>query len=314
MALKPPTTVPKSSPYYYLGNVAPVKPLNVPGSTTYKPTNPGWGAATNANDMSGFGYDVPGTAANPSAPYVDQPVVPRTVVTAPAQPGKWITQDYSQWIPTDWEVTGAEASGKEKQSAAEAQFQLALRRAFIDYGGDVDKLDQKYRSYIDDPTIEAAKANKFSQTAQNLAAMTKGLANQRARLGARGLTFSGANTEATRRALEARELADYSAGRTFTGGAEQGLSDLTTVGQQIRDAIANARASAAARLAAQYPAQWQDAIPEQTQTVYDTPAPVPVPVARPAAAAPKPKPKVEQPWERALRLRSEAMNRLYGLG
>jgi hypothetical protein len=322
VAIVPQTKQPYKPPSAYVSNVPkpPPKPKPVVQRQYY--ANP-----TVANDMSAYGYDKPGTVANPSAPTVLMPdgsyqaQVPKTV-TVPGTPGKWITQDYSQWIPTDWEVTGAEGAGREKQAAAEAQFQQNLRRAFIDFGGDASKLDDKYRSYIDDPTIEAAKANKFSQTAQNLAAMTKTLANRRAQLAARGMSFSGANTQATRAALDAREQADYSAGRGFTGAAEQGLTDLTTVGQQIRDAIANARASAAARLAAQYPAQWDPGTEDQTQTVYEDPVYTPPPARAPAPRAPAPPPrqsyinpgKPETAYERALRIRSEAMNKRYGLG
>jgi len=281
VALKPPTTVPKSSPYYYMGNVAPVQKLNVvPKKATpvYQPTNAGWGAATNANDMSGFGYDKPGDILNPASSFT-----PAVTAVKPATPGHWNTTDWASMIPGDWEVSEAQAQGNKLTGEAEGAFQKALRQAFIDYGGDSSKLGD-YAKYIDAPTIEAAQQNKFSQTAQNLAAMTKGLRQSRAALAARGIGSSGANTESTRRALEAKEQGDYTALRSLLGYADEGTAGLAQTRQQIADKIAAARSSAAARLAAQYPNTWEEGTPEST---YEIPAsggtvsPVP-------GAAPKP--------------------------
>ena len=92
--------------------------------------------------------------------------------------------------------------------------------------------------------------------AQNLAAMTKNLAQTRANLAARGMSSSGQNTELTRRALEERQLADYTAGRGFLGGAEEGLQGLNTTQNQIAQMIADAKARAAQRISNDNPQTW----------------------------------------------------------
>jgi hypothetical protein len=240
-----------------MGNVAPVQKVNVP--TVRKQST---AAATKAyygdNPYGSLGVS-PGTAAKIDATPVASGGLAVTAPKAPAvsTPGHWNVPNYADLLAGDWEPEQAAIKGKQMQDQAETDFQLALRRAFVDYGGDVNGVDEKYRKYIDDPTIEAAKNNKFSTMAQNLAASTKNLANQRAQLAARGMTRSGANTETTRRALEARQLADYTAGRTFTGGAEEGLSGLAKTGQTIADMISEAKSRAAARIAQENPQTWE---------------------------------------------------------
>lgn len=243
--------------------------------TPPKPAQGGWDAKSIAAVKNlGAGAPVVGSLGGWS-PSISAPAPPpapavTTPAPAPAAPsGRWSVPDYSSMIPGDWEVTDAQAQGNQARAEAEAAFQKALRQAFIDYGGDSARLGD-YAKYIDAPTIEAARANKFSQTAQNLQAMTKALARSRAALAARGILSSGQTTADTRAALDARELADYSALRSFLGGADKGTASLADVRQQIADRIRAARASAAARLAQQYPATW----------LWDTPpAPPPVPEA-----------------------------------
>ena len=278
------------SPYKYLGNTAPTGVKNVPkkavapaGTKAYNPAAyvPGGSSAAVAGAIQSAGYANPGL--NPI--FVPQPTVqapPRTQTTViPGTAGHWNKTDWMSMIPGDWEVTDAEAQGNRLQGEAEGAFQKALRQAFIDYGGDSSKLGD-YAKYIDEPTIQAAQNNKFSQTAQNLAAMTKGLANQRAVLAAKGLGRSGKSTEITRRALEAKEQGDYTAMRSFLSGADEGTAGLATTRQTIADKIAAARSSAAARLAASYPDQWEEGTPEQTITT-EVPGGAAAP---PSAAAP----------------------------
>jgi hypothetical protein len=195
-------------------------------------------------------YAIPG-----SAPPVASVTPFEGIVTKPS--GHWNMPDYASMIKGDWEVGDAEALGNQASSEAESAFQKNLRQAFVDYGGDAGKLGE-YSKYIDAPTIEAARNNKFSQTAQNLAAMTKVLRQQRAAQAARGMLGSGATTQATKTAMAAREQADYGAMRDFLGGAEQGSQGLATMRQQIAEKIADARARAAARLAEQYPSTWEE--------------------------------------------------------
>jgi multidrug efflux pump subunit AcrA (membrane-fusion protein) len=211
-------------------------------------------------------------------------------------------------IPGDWEVTDAQALGNQATGAGEAAFQKNLRQAFIDYGGDASKLGD-YAKYIDQATIDAAQANKQSAVAQNLAAMTKSLRQQRSALAARGILSSGAATQGTTEALTGRESADYAANRAFMGGAGEGLEGLAQLRQDIAGRIASARSSAAARLAQTYPDTWE----------IDQAAPPPPPPPPSAYVPPPPSSVVpptlpgETPAERALRLRSEELDRLYGL-
>jgi len=287
MAVKPVKNVPKRV-------TQPTNPGWGNAATVAKPkglsqTNAGWGGATNANILPG--HDVPGTVAAPSQPFV----------TAPPSgggggggggggtPGYWNTPDYAALLKGDWEPEQAAIQGDRTRQEAETAFQLALRRAFVDYGGSVDKLDDRFKKYIDDPTIEAAKTNKFSTLAQNLSAQTKALANQRAQLAARGMTRSGANTTLTRKALEARELADYGAGRSFMGGAEEGLQGLASTEQSIAEAIAAAKSRAAARIAQENPQTWVPGTGEgyEGESAYtNEPAGGAAAPAAPAAAAP----------------------------
>jgi hypothetical protein len=212
-------------------------------------------------------------------------IAPAGPVVTPGTPGHWSDPiDYASMIPGDWQVTDAQAQGNKLTGEAEAAFQKSLRQAFIDYGGDSSKLGD-YAKYIDQPTIDAAQANKFSTVAQNLAAMTKSLRQQRAALAARGIGSSGANTEMTRQALTAKEAADYQGMRSFLSGADQGTANLATVRAQIADKIASARQAAADRLAQEYQQSW---IPPTEETT--------TPGAPPTAFASQVPQKAAQPF------------------
>lgn len=280
MAVAPVKNVPKN-PYGSLGpspgtvkKITPPKSQAMPYSPGALTNMPAYNAATSAYQQSNLGI-APAVAAPPAA-----------APPAASTPGYWNTPNYKDLLAGDWEPEQAAIKGQQMQGQAEADFQLALRRAFIDYGGDASGLDEKYRKYIDAPTIEAAKNNKFSTMAQNLQASTKSLNNQRAKLAARGMTSSGANQTLTRQQLQARELADYTAGRTFTGGAEEGLSGLAKTQASIADMIAEAKSRAAARIAQENPQTWipgtgPDYSGEAAYT--NTPAAPPPAAAKPAA-------------------------------
>jgi len=300
MAVKPVKNVPKN-PYGSLGpSPATVKKV----TSTGLQTNAGWGAATQANNLN----TVPGNTLK-----YDVPSAPAVTVPAPgggggggssggggggaSTPGHWNIPDYAALLAGDWEPEQAAIKGQKLQGEAETAFQLALRRAFIDYGGDANSIGEQYRKYIDDPTIEAAKNNKFSTMAQNLETSTRNLNNQRAQLAARGMTRSGQNTDLTRRALESRQIADYNAGRTFTGGAEEGLKGLATTGQTIADMISEAKSRAAARIAQENPQTWTPGTGDDPYGSnsyddyygsYTPPAATPPPAAAPPAAVKPP--------------------------
>lgn len=258
MALKalPKALSPKSS-YGGPTSVAPVKnvpkPVGAPRISTAAATKAYYGD----NPYGSLGVS-PGTAAKIDAMPVAAGGLAVTAPKAPAvsTPGYWNTPDYSAMLAGDWEPGEAAIQGQKQRADAEAAFQQNLRRAFIDYGGDASKLDDKFRPYIDDATIEAAKNNKFSAMAQNLAASTKSLRQQRAALAARGMSASGANTLMTKQALQAREQADYGSGRDFLSGAETGLGGLSTVDHQIAQMITDAKSRAAARIAQENPQTW----------------------------------------------------------
>jgi hypothetical protein len=261
---------------YYDPIVAPLPkgvyqdPVSSPWNLANIPGTKQWQDA-NARLTGTYGV-APGTVGAPAqtgqAPAVSAP--------APApKPGFWTTPDYAGMIPGDWEVTGAEAAGRQATGEAESAFQKSLRQAFIDFGGDASKLGD-YSKYIDAPTIEAAQQNKFSAVSQALQAMTRTLRQQRAARAARGMSTSGAAVGQTRRTLEAREQADYNALRGFLGGAEQGESGLASLRRDIADKIAAARSSAGARLAASNPAYYtpgeEAQVPAATTPSATTPA------------------------------------------
>jgi len=226
------------------------KPKPVP-KLTWQPPDRTYTGTMGPGDIPIYTPHAAPAAANPNAA-VDAP--PRT---AERQTGYWNIPDYDALLAGDWEPANAAIRGKELTDTARAQFSKAFRQAFIDWGGDPTKVGEQFRSYLDDPTIEAAKTNKFSAMAQNIAAMTKSLRNQRAQAHARGMGTSGKNVGLTRSALEAREKADYGDLRSFLGGAEQGLTGISEADRQAADLLAEARSRAAARIADTHPQTWE---------------------------------------------------------
>ena len=249
----------------------------------YQPTNPGWGGnpdyavpgvpyePVTANPVPpSWNHDVPGTPENPSPPYTPPDVTSPTTpyvppVRTPGTPGtagRWDIYDWMRDLPTDWEVVGAEGTGKMGVDNAENNFQRTLRQSFIDTGGDFSKIPEQFRQYIDQATIDQAKNNKYSLMAQNALTMRRTIRGQRARMAARGSEISGANTEMTRRQLESKELADINAYRSFEGGAFTGLGTVLDARLQALRGVQSAQSSAAARLAAAHPATWIEGTPE----------------------------------------------------
>jgi hypothetical protein len=172
-------------------------------------------------------------------------------------------------VANDPTVGNEQASGDRQIAAAEGDFQSMLRRAFIDFGAsDTSKLGE-FAKYIDPATIEAAKANKFSQMAQNMKAQAKNLAQSRAALAASGMLRSGSTTTQTRDIQEARETGDFDALRGLLGGAETGTRNLASLRESISQKVAQAKIDAANRYAEQYPAQW---VPGETASTPGAPA------------------------------------------
>lgn len=166
----------KRSPYYYLGNTAPatVKKAAAP-TPAYRPTNPGWGAATQANDMSRYGYDVPGTPLAPARP---------TDASGYSEP------DWNALIAGDPQYGSAVSQiGKQNQFDRGA-LQEAIRRAVTSAGYNLGTDD-----WIDQATQQAALANPLSTRAQIADQLRSGSAQSDASLAARGLLSSGQFTQ-----------------------------------------------------------------------------------------------------------------------
>src|SRR6185436_4833898 len=104
----------------------------VKAAPVYKPTNPGWGGApafatsAPANALANqqylaknYGYqgDVPGTVANPSAPFND-------FIQLGGQAGWGSPEDYQQAITSQWDY-GAAAEAAENQRRADEAAQRA---------------------------------------------------------------------------------------------------------------------------------------------------------------------------------------------
>lgn len=244
---KPPSNVPKVK---LPAGMAPLNPARSDADYESFLTGGGaWGQGNYSNPVPASQTNQWSNTQTSSTPAVTQPVE-----------GHWNIPDYNALLAGDWEPNDAVITGGKMRGEAEAGFQAALRRAFIDFGGDSSKLGN-WAKYIDQPTIEAAQANKFSQTAQNLAAMTKNMRQSRAALAARGLTSSGQSTENAKLALEAKQLADVTAGRTFTDLAESGERGLGKVETDIAAMIDAARSRAAARIAQEHPHTWDPGTP-----------------------------------------------------
>lgn len=195
--------------------------------TVYQPTNPGWGnAATVAK---------PPPAAPP----------PPGGGGASAPPPAW---DPNAAIAADWETISANADANEMTSEARANLQRQLRQAYIDYGGAGENLGE-WAGYIDAPTIEAARNNKFSALAMNRANAEKQSAQSQAELAARGMLSSGDTVNTLKDILFSREGSDYGALRNFNSAGYGGLKELAQINQQAKDRIRAAQGNAAGRAA-----------------------------------------------------------------
>jgi hypothetical protein len=221
------------------------------GPSVTQPTNPGWGAnplypgytePVKANDLNqidtGYKFDVPGTAANPSPPGTGNYARPE--------------YDMNNAIETDWETIAAKKAADEMNNTGLTNLQKALRQAYIDYGGGGGDLGE-WAEYIDPDTIARAKANKFSTLAMNRRNYDYGSAQTKADMAARGGLGSGDTINALKSLLFGREQADYGGFRTFAGGAQQGLTGLQSIRQQAQAKIDAARSNAAPRAAANAP-------------------------------------------------------------
>jgi hypothetical protein len=157
--------------------------------------------------------------------------------------------DYAGLISGDWEVQDAEAAMGAMMARQRGDFQAGLRSQLIDLGlSDTSKLGSLGK-YIDQDTIKAAVANKYSATAQNAQTAQRTRSQNNAALAARGILSSGQTTKSQQDVTAAEEGGNYSALRNFLEGGARGLSGLADQEYQLARGVAQARASAAQRAA-----------------------------------------------------------------
>jgi hypothetical protein len=241
----------------YKQNVPKAAAANVPGvgNLTKTGANP-WNTYRGPLAVGPQGGDYGGPAAGQGG------AGPGNVLLAPGEAAKggfWTTPDYKSMLPGDWEVLDAESAANQSRGSVEGSFQQALRTAFIDFGGSQDKLG-KWAKYIDQPTIEQARTNKFSDMAQALTKYIQNLDRTKNTLTGQGMLSSGANTILSKKLLEARELAETMGLRTFTGGAERGEAGMLSAFAEIEDRRREAYGRAAQRLADANPSYYTDPV------------------------------------------------------
>ena len=117
-----------------------------------------------------------------------------------------------------------------------------IRQALVDLGlTDVSQLDEGARKYVDDPTLAAAKANKYSLYQQIADASAKATAQSRAELAARGMLGSGQLTKSAQDIIKQGEEKRYAGTRTFSGSVGELLSAYAQRQREWAQRIAEAR-------------------------------------------------------------------------
>jgi hypothetical protein len=225
-----------------------------PAIPAYQPTNPGWGGATQANDMSRYGYDVPGTALAPSQP---------TGASGYQEP------DWNALIAGDPTYSGALAGINKQNQFDRGALQEAIRRAVTQSGYNLGTDD-----WIDATTQQAAAANPLSTRAQIADQLRQGSAQSDAALAARGILSSGQFTQNRGQLQRGADTADAAARdqllSTILGGQTNYANAVSGRDAELRAL----RESVAGRLA-------------QNPGIYGPgPAEAPAAPAAPAAAAP----------------------------
>lgn len=179
-------------------------------------------------------------------------------ITAPGSTGGAFggMPDFSSQIGGSWEVGAAESSMASQMAAARASFQAQLRQGFIDlgYAGAMDKDSglSNFSKYIDKDTLQKAIDNKYSAYANIKKQEAEANAINDASLAARGGMTSGTQTETTQDTIGQAEQARYEGLRNFLGQGQAGLSNLTSMQNQLAQGVLQARFAAAQRLAQEY--------------------------------------------------------------
>ena len=229
--------------------VKPVAPAPVKKVNPYVPTNPGWGNAGTAAKLK---------ALNPSGT--------TTLGWTPAQGASYASQarPWEGYTPPDVNPGGdvgggggmpgwgfdfgmLESQRDEDIGSFRSGMGTKIKQALIDLGlADVSQLDPEARSYVDDATIEAAKANKYSLFAQLQQKANRATAQSRAKLAARGMLSSGQLSKEAQDVLEQTEAARYTGVREFTGGVGDLVGQYAARQREWANKIAEARMQAAA--------------------------------------------------------------------
>jgi hypothetical protein len=245
------------------------------------------------------GETTPDTTFQAPTTYVGPTFTNRQNPLGPSRP------DINALIAGDWETQDAETKAASRMGALRGDFTDQLRKALVNLGTS--------------DTSKQAIANKYSANAQIGDAEARSQAQAQSDLASRGILSSGQATKTIGDIAAGAEQSRYDALQQFLSSGETGLRGLGDAQSELDSAIATARGNAANR-AAGYDTNWlnyQDAIDQangasQGGTTIDESAVVQQPKTTPLPPKPVPKP-VETAAQRALRLRSEALNRRYGL-
>jgi hypothetical protein len=117
-----------------------------------------------------------------------------------------------------------------------------IRQALVDLGlTDVSQVNEGARQYIDEPTLAAAKANKYSLFQQVADAAAKATAQSRAELAARGMLGSGQLTKSAQDIIKQGEEKRYAGTRTFSGTVGELLAAYAQRQREWAQKIAEAR-------------------------------------------------------------------------
>lgn len=211
---------------------------------------------------------------------------------------------FNKALPGDWEVLAAEGAFGTEMGRLRNLLTGDIRESLIGLGLPQDeKVQGEFGSYIDQDTITKAIGNKYSTAAQIAAQEQKQRKMQTAALAARGMLRSGQTTNQLAGIAAEGERGRFQAVQDFLTGARGGLKQLGETEASLQGDVATARANAAARLAQQYGWDFPDQGEEPAPAAAGGTTTVTKPVVKPKETA----------AQRALRLRSEALNRRYRL-
>lgn len=135
-----------------------------------------------------------------------------------------------------------ESQQTEDLGAMSSSMTSRIRQALVDLGlSDQTQLGADAAKYVDAPTLEAAKANKYSLFQQIANSSERATAQARAQLAARGMLSSGQLTKATQDIVNQAEQQRYAGVREFTGSVGDLVSQYAQRQRDWASKIAEAR-------------------------------------------------------------------------